>query len=144
MASIKLIAVVLTALALSTAAILVHPTPPPGHIPATVHAPQGVLPEIVHHTGHDTVDAYAAALAHPAVLESVPCTCGCMPALGHRDNLDCYIDEILPDGTVAFSTHGLYCLVCQWITFDALEGHAAGLDGGELTKLVMERYGPHS
>lgn len=110
----------------------------------SVHAPHGVLPAVVHHTGHDTVEAYSAALSHPAVLASVPCTCGCMPALDHQNNLDCYIDEVLPDGTIAYSTHGLYCLVCQWITVDAVAGAETGMDGEALTRMVMERYGPKS
>jgi hypothetical protein len=144
MDSIRWLAAILVLMTIGSASIANVPHPSPGRIPMIVHAPHGVLPAVVHHTGSETVDAYAAALSHPAVLASVPCTCGCMEVLDHKDNLDCYIDEVLRDGTVAFSTHGLYCLVCQWITRDAVDGAEAGLDGAELTRLVLERYGPHS
>lgn len=143
MLSVKLLAGVLMVALVSWAAIANVPTPPPGQIPMTVHAPHGVLPTIIHHTGHDTVNAYAAAFTHADVLAEVPCTCGCMPMLHHRNNLDCYIQEILPDGTVAFDTHGLYCLVCQWITFDVVEAADAGADHDELRRMVKEKYGPH-
>lgn len=141
MPGLKMIAAALIVMVVGAAAIAQHPTSPPGRIPVTVHAPHGVLPTIIHHTGHDTVDAYTAALKHPDVLAAVPCTCGCMPMLDHRHNLDCYIDEVLADGTVAFDMHGLYCLVCQWITQDVVEGAAAGMDDDALRTMVMERYG---
>lgn len=142
MLSVKLLAGVLMVALVSWAAIVNVPTPPPGQIPLTVHAPHGVLPTIVRHTSDDTVRAYSAALTHPDALSAVPCTCGCMPILNHRHNLDCYIQEILPDGTVAFDTHGLYCLVCQWITFDVIEAADAGMDDDGLRDLVEERFGP--
>lgn len=129
-------------MALSAFSIANVPDPPPGRIPMTVHAPQGVLPAVVHYTGRDTVQAYSAALHYPELLASVPCTCGCMSSLAHQNNLDCYIDEILPGGTTAFSTHGLYCLVCQWITEDVIAGAQAGMDREALSRMVLERYGP--
>jgi hypothetical protein len=144
MDSIRWFAAMLILMAISGAAIANGPNPPPGRIPMTVHAPHGVLPTIVYHTGHDTVEAYAAAIANPDILAAVPCTCGCMETIDHRNNLDCYVDEVLPDGTVAFSTHGLYCLICQWITRDAIEGAKNGLDADQLNELILERYGPHS
>ena len=144
MHSVRWLAIILVMLTASGLSITNIQHPPPGPIPATVMAPHGLLPSIVHQIDRETVDAYAAALSHPDVLASVPCTCGCMTVLDHKDNLDCYIDDVLPDGTVAFSTHGLYCLVCQWITRDALEGASAGLDAETLTRLIMERSGPHS
>lgn len=144
MRRVSLFVAVWMVMAVSAFAIAHVPAPPPGQIPMTVHAPHGVLPAVVYYTGHDTVDAYSAALSHPGVLASVPCTCGCMPGLDHKNNLDCYIDEVLPDGTIAFSTHGLYCLVCQWITADTMAGAETGMDGEALTRMVLERYGPKS
>ncbi len=50
-------------------------------------------------------DAYLFALAHPEVLKYVPCYCGC-EEVGHGSNLDCFIDEVRPDGTVQIDEMG--------------------------------------
>lgn len=49
-------------------------------------------------------DTYAFAVAHPEVLESVPCYCGCV-ALGHKSNEDCFVEAIAPDGKVTYDIH---------------------------------------
>jgi hypothetical protein len=143
MQSIRWLAAILVLMTISGASIVGMPHPSPGRIPMSIVAPSGVLPTIVHHTGKETVDAYAAALTHADALAAVPCTCGCMTVLDHTNNLDCYIDEVFPGGAVAFSTHGLYCLVCQWITRDVVEAVNAGQEYETLTEMVLERYGTH-
>ena len=125
--------------ALATAATPARLPPP---IQGTVAAPEGELPSVVHHAGPEAVDAYRAAMHSPDVLRAVPCTCGCMESLGHENNLDCYIDEIQANGMVTYSTHGIYCVVCQLITRDALDGAAAGMRGEELHAMILNRYGP--
>ncbi len=49
-------------------------------------------------------DTYAFAVAHPEVLESVPCYCGCV-SLGHASNRDCFIEGVAPDGKVTYDIH---------------------------------------
>jgi hypothetical protein len=113
-------------------------------LPEVITAPQGITPAILAQSSDLARESYRAALKHPDVLASVPCTCGCMEAdtLAHRNNLDCYIDGTHPDGSVTFTTHGLGCGICQLITRDAVEGAAAGMSVEELQAMVMERYGP--
>lgn len=50
-------------------------------------------------------DAYLFALEHPEVLRYVPCYCGC-EEVGHESNLDCFIDEVRPDGMVFIDEMG--------------------------------------
>ena len=50
-------------------------------------------------------DAYLFALAHPEVLRYMPCYCGC-EEVGHRSNVDCFIDAVQPDGTVLIDEMG--------------------------------------
>jgi len=38
------------------------------------------------------------------LLSAIPCYCGC-GAQGHRSNLDCYVKEIGPDGSIVFEPH---------------------------------------
>lgn len=109
-------------------------------LPASIAAPRGVVPLAMHHAGHATAAAYTAALEAPEVLSAVPCTCGCT-TLGHRNNLDCYIERGYADGSTLFTTHGINCYICQEITRDAMAGAAAGLGPAELHALIVAKYG---
>ncbi|MGH2355229.1 MAG: PCYCGC motif-containing (lipo)protein [Chloroflexota bacterium] len=44
-------------------------------------------------------EAYRYALAHPDILQYMPCFCGC-GVQGHRSNRDCYIRDVRTDGAV--------------------------------------------
>ncbi len=50
-------------------------------------------------------EVYQFAATHPEVLHYMPCYCGCWRQ-GHRDNYDCFIDEIKGDGTVDIDDMG--------------------------------------
>ena len=43
-------------------------------------------------------EAYRYALAHPEVIQYMPCYCGCVND-GHTSNKDCYVRQALPDGS---------------------------------------------
>lgn len=110
-------------------------------LPAFIPAAQGTLPSHVHEAGPMAVMAYQAAIDRPEVLESVPCLCGCIELLGHQSNLDCYIDRATAGGVTIYSSHGLYCGVCQLITRDALDGAAKGMSADDLRAMIVDRYG---
>ena len=120
------------------------PNLPLQNLPATMTAPAGMLPMAVERAGPSTVAAYQAALAHPDVLASVPCLCGCQQSLGHRNNLDCYIVGAAASGDTTYSMHGVGCSVCQGTTRIALDGAQHGLSGSELQELVQSHYGAQS
>lgn len=44
-------------------------------------------------------EAYRYAVSHPDVVRYFPCYCGCAHD-GHTSNLDCYVKEFRPDGSV--------------------------------------------
>lgn len=67
-------------------------------------APVSDLPDFVRERPEAVQEAYRFAIANPEVLEAYPCYCGCN-SLGHRNNLQCYIKEIHPDGRIEFETH---------------------------------------
>ena len=131
--------VVVIAVALSAGAILSAPAREIGRLHATTLAPDGELSHAIYEAGPDAVASYQAAIDHPAVLASVPCLCGCIQALGHTSNLAGYI-ESSARGVTVYSTHGLYCLICQRITEDALAGSAAGMQPAELRAMIVEKY----
>ena len=127
-------------IALSGGAIVNAPAHEAGPLPATMLASDGVVPALVHDADHEAIAAYQAAIDHPAVLESVPCLCGCIQTLGHASNLACYI-ESSARGVTLYTSHGVHCLICQRITEDALAGAAAGMGTEQLHAMIVKKYG---
>ena len=67
-------------------------------------APESALPDFVQDAPPQVKEAYRFAIANPEVLSAFPCYCGC-GAVGHQNNLQCYIKEVHPDGSVEFENH---------------------------------------
>ena len=67
-------------------------------------APESALPNFVRDAPPQVREAYRFAIANPDVLSAVPCYCGCA-AMGHQSNLDCYVKQIQPDGSIEFENH---------------------------------------
>jgi hypothetical protein len=91
-----------------------------------------------------TQDAYRFALANPHILADVPCYCGCV-ALGHRNNLDCYIQFAGQGSEVVFDIHAVDCRVCVDITWEVMALIDAGLSKPEIYNRVeanFSRLGP--
>ena len=70
-------------------------------------AAEGVaLPAHIRSAPSPVREAYTYAVEHPEVLQYMPCYCGCGMSAGHTSNLDCFIKERRPDGTIVFDDHG--------------------------------------
>ena len=67
-------------------------------------APESALPDFVRDAAPQVKEAYRFAIANPEVLSDFPCYCGC-GAMGHENNLQCYIKEIRTDGSIEFENH---------------------------------------
>lgn len=67
-------------------------------------APESALPEFVSQAAPQVKEAYRFAIANPDVLSAFPCYCGC-GAMGHQNNLQCYIKEVRPNGSIEFENH---------------------------------------
>jgi hypothetical protein len=52
-------------------------------------------------------EAYRFAIANPEILSQLPCYCGC-GNMGHESDLDCFVKEFNPDGTVAVFGYHAY------------------------------------
>lgn len=66
----------------------------------------GIWPRVVDQAPLAVREAYAFAAANERTLRWIPCYCGCS-AQGHRDNFDCYVAEVRPEGWLVLDTHGL-------------------------------------
>lgn len=78
-------------------------TAAPGQVELKM-APESALPEFVSQAAPQVKEAYRFAIANPDVLSAFPCYCGC-GAMGHQNNLQCYIKEVRSDGSIEFENH---------------------------------------
>jgi predicted small secreted protein len=67
-------------------------------------APESALPGFARDAPPQVKEAYRFAIANPDALKQYPCYCGC-DAVGHKSNLDCYVKEVRPDGSIVFDEH---------------------------------------
>lgn len=67
-------------------------------------APVSQMPPEVQEAEPKVREAYQFAVANQEYLANFPCYCGC-GAMDHESNLDCYIDEVKDDGSIAFDNH---------------------------------------
>ena len=67
-------------------------------------APASQLSEKVRSAPLVVQEAYRFAIANPDILAKLPCYCGC-GSEGNTSDLDCFIQEFKPDGSIVFSYH---------------------------------------
>ena len=73
--------------------------------------------------------AYQTAKDIPEVLEQLPCFCGCMMNMGHKNNLFCFMDQ-----------HGSGCDICEDIALDARQMHDQGLPIAQIQQNIKDKY----
>jgi len=66
--------------------------------------PESALPNFLQDAPVEVKEVYRFAIANPDVLSKMPCYCGC-GAMGHQNNLQCYIKEVRADGSIEFEPH---------------------------------------
>ena len=64
-------------------------------------APESALPANLRQAPPSVREAYRFAIANLETLRHIPCYCGCGKE-GHKNNADCYVKEVKPDGSVVF------------------------------------------
>lgn len=61
-----------------------------------------VWPDFVTRAGPEVQELYAFQVEHGELMRYMPCFCGCHWENGHRNNRDCYVEAVNPDGSVVF------------------------------------------
>lgn len=87
-------------------------------------------------------EAYQFAVANPDILEHVPCYCGC-GSIRHKSNLDCYVKQLKPDGSVTLDDHALGCSLCVDITRDAMRLNGEGKSLDEIHAEIVKTFSPY-
>lgn len=59
-------------------------------------------PDFVLKAGPEVQHLYEFQVTNGALMRFMPCFCGCGAEAGHRNNRDCYIEAVNPDGSVVF------------------------------------------
>ncbi|PTQ56225.1 MAG: putative lipoprotein [Candidatus Carbobacillus altaicus] len=100
----------------------------------------GTLPSFLRNASDEVRATYHLAAKHADMLEWMPCTCGC-GSLGHRNNRDCFIDEMRLDGAVVWNAHAVGCGVCLSIAADAARMAEKGMSISDIRKAIDAAYG---
>jgi hypothetical protein len=102
------------------------------------------MPAYVKNSPSTVQQAYQFAVANPAVLEDIPCYCGC-GAMGHSSNFACYVAERHQNGEIVYDPHAIGCSICVDITLDTMRLLKEGKNVSEIREyvdLTYSRYGP--
>jgi hypothetical protein len=102
-------------------------------------APESELPGFMADAPAKFKQAYQFAIANPHDLETIPCYCGC-GAMGHQNNLDCYIQEVALDGTITFDNHARGCGICVDITQDVMMLKGQGKLPSAIRAFIDDKY----
>jgi hypothetical protein len=107
-------------------------------------APESALPAKIRQAPRGVKDAYRFAIANRGVLQQIPCFCGCGTD-GHKNNADCYIRAVKPDGQVVFDYMSYGWGICVDITRDVMRMLDAGSPLKDIRAYVdrtYSRFGP--
>ncbi|OLC03260.1 MAG: hypothetical protein AUH46_05620 [Gemmatimonadetes bacterium 13_1_40CM_70_15] len=94
-----------------------------------ITAEQVLPPGMAPHTP-GSVEAYAAALAVPAVLDGLYCHCNCSRTFGHRSLLTCFESD-----------HGAYCDICMGEATTAARLAQAGGSLQQIRAAIDRQFG---
>ncbi len=102
-------------------------------------APMSMLTPEVQKAPTKVREAYQYAIANADVLKQIPCYCGC-GSMGHKSNLDCYVQEFKPDGSAVLETHALGCSLCVDITQDVMLLASQGKSVADIRSTIVSTY----
>lgn len=77
----------------------------------------------------EVAEAYRVAKERPALLERVPCYCGCYLKQGHQNSLDCFADH-----------HAEHCTICVRIALRAEQLEKAGYAPEDVKALIDREF----
>ena len=96
-----------------------------------------------HDIPTDLHGPYAYAATHPAVLERIPCYCGCASE-GHRSNLSCFVAGFRGDGTPIWTDHSFHCEMCVHIAREVMLMTSLGMPLVDVRAAIDQHYSTES
>jgi hypothetical protein len=98
------------------------------------------LPQFLKGKPEDMIAIYASVPKYKALLESIPCYCGCGESAGHRDNYDCFIHDNKENGKIVWDDHGTKCGVCLETAFESIQKFNDGQSIKAIRHYIDEKY----
>lgn len=98
--------------------------------PANPRQPRPTTMDPALFTGR-VAEGYRVARERPALLERLPCYCGCYFNSGHQNSLDCFTDK-----------HGETCELCLTIALRAEKLEKEGYAVPDIKKIIDRDYAP--
>lgn len=98
------------------------------------------LPSFLNKQPEDMKRLYSEVAKHRALLENIPCFCGCGTTAGHKNNYDCFIYENKDDGAVVWDDHATRCGVCLKIADEAIKQYDSGASIKEIRAMIDKKY----
>ncbi|MET3193951.1 PCYCGC motif-containing (lipo)protein [Gottfriedia sp. OAE603] len=83
---------------------------------------------------------YLLAAQNTDLLKNIPCYCGCGDSVGHKSNLDCFINEVKADGSVVWDSHATTCVNCLEIALESATLKQKGKTNLEIRKYIDDKY----
>ena len=101
-------------------------------------APESALPEYFRKAPPNVREAYRFAIANRAILQQIPCYCGCEKSIGHRNLTDCFVRS---DGN-GWDAHAAGCEVCVDESVAVRRLMADGADAPTIRDSIITVFGP--
>ena len=98
-----------------------------------------VWPAYVLQAGPEIKRLYEYQVVNGDLMRWMPCFCGCGTD-AHRNNRDCYIQEVNSDGSVVFDSMAPGCEVCKGVTRQAMAMQAEGKTPRQIRAAIDARY----
>lgn len=98
------------------------------------------LPKFLANREQQIQQIYLVAAQHTDLLKNIPCYCGCGESVGHKSNLDCFINEVKKDGSIVWDSHATSCINCMEIAIESAKYLQDGKTPIEIRKLIDDKY----
>lgn len=99
-----------------------------------------VLPKFLEKQPENMQLIYQAAAKANDVLKWMPCYCGCGDSAGHRNNFNCFVQEIKENGEVVWDDHGTRCAACLETAVASINMVQEGKSLTEIRQVIDEAY----
>ncbi|MFT9848165.1 PCYCGC motif-containing (lipo)protein [Aneurinibacillus sp. REN35] len=98
------------------------------------------LPSFLKNFDPQVAKVYQAVGYNHTVIEHMACYCGCGDSVGHKSNLDCFINEVKPDGKIVWNSHGTTCANCMNIAAESIVMKQEGKSLLDIRKYIDNKY----
>lgn len=104
-------------------------------------ASKDILPTFLSTQSKEINQIYQIVANNTDTLQYIPCYCGCADSANHKSNVNCFINEHKPDGSIVWDDHGTRCDVCVNIAIQSAVWKKEGKSVTEIRKNIDTQYG---